>query len=57
MDTYTCAMCGETYKKGWSDEEAKEEYEEAFPCADSEEPIRVVCDDCYKLIMPGYKGE
>lgn len=44
---YTCAICGETYEAGWSDEEAEAEMEENFGEVD-EENRAVVCDGCYK---------
>lgn len=50
-DEYTCAVCGETYKKGWSDEDAFEEYQETFPDVPENEPMEVVCDDCYQRMM------
>lgn len=45
---YQCAACGEIYEYGWSDDEAQAEYEENFPTfAKRNEPVDVVCDDCY----------
>jgi hypothetical protein len=46
-ETYTCAACGETYAKGWTDEKAKAELEATFPSFEPED-CGVVCDDCYK---------
>ena len=51
-NTYTCASCGEMFKKGWSDEEAEAEYGKVFAEAKAASKERaVVCDDCYTLIM------
>jgi DNA-directed RNA polymerase subunit RPC12/RpoP len=47
---YKCAHCGETFKKGWSDEEAEVELKENFPDL-AGEPCLVVCDDCYTKFM------
>lgn len=46
-DEYVCAVCRGTFKKGWTDEEAKDELDEVFGLI----PIdvcEIVCDDCYK---------
>lgn len=45
---YTCAACRETYRMGWSAEDALNEYKENGFEEDSKV---VVCDDCYKKIM------
>jgi len=49
--TYTCARCGGTFGKGWSDEEAATEAAGSFTAVELEE-VAVVCDDCYKEFMP-----
>ncbi len=49
--TYTCAWCGETYKEGWTDEDA--EVRENFGEIKKEE-CRVVCDDCYNQMFPHF---
>ena len=49
-DTFTCANCGETFPKGWSDEEAAAEAEAIFTPAELA-ATEVVCDDCFKLAM------
>lgn len=46
---YTCAACGKTYPKGWTDEEAAAERERDFPGMDDDEAA-VVCDDCYQAM-------
>ena len=52
-DTYKCAVCRETFKKGWSDEEALEELENNWGI-DPEE-CDLVCDDCHKDFMEWMK--
>ena len=47
---YKCAMCNNVYNKGWTDEDAEKEFKENF--GDSTGETDVVCDDCYKKIMP-----
>lgn len=47
--TYTCSACGETYEKGWTDEEADAEYAEEFNGYTG--PCEIVCDDCYQAVM------
>ena len=49
-DTYTCASCGETFEKGWSDEEALEESAEQWGDL-PHDALAVVCDDCYQKMM------
>jgi hypothetical protein len=44
-DTFTCAACGDTFNKEWSDEEAKAEAAKKFP---NDSDMVVVCDDCYR---------
>lgn len=48
--SYTCSVCGETFDKGWSDEEAEAELTSTFPGQDKSE-CEIVCDDCYQEIM------
>ena len=48
--TFTCSSCKLTFPKGWSDEEARAEYEATFGAAPRGD---VVCDDCYKAFMGG----
>lgn len=47
---YRCEMCGEVFKKGWSDEQAKEEYKKNFNM-EVKEDDGIVCDDCYNKMM------
>lgn len=43
---YTCACCGKTSAKGWSDEEARKEKETLFPSVPWDE-MTLVCQDCF----------
>jgi hypothetical protein len=45
-ETFTCAMCGKTYDKEWTDEEAMAEAEGIFGDQLGDDPD-VVCDDCF----------
>lgn len=70
-ETFTCESCGETFPKGWTDEEAAAEAQELFPGIDPGDPAEAgtVCDDCYQRIMtcaraeapeligPGWRGD
>lgn len=49
QNQYTCAQCGETFDKGWSDDEALAELGTtwAIPIED----CAIVCDDCYNMMM------
>lgn len=47
---YECAACGEIYELD-PDFDAQAEYEENFPTyAKNNEPVDIVCDDCYKQL-------
>ncbi len=46
-DEFRCTVCGEVFKKGWSDEEAAAELEEEFGMDPTD--CAMVCDDCYKV--------
>ena len=49
MSEYTCASCGATFEKGWSDEESAAEREEVFPGLPESE-CALVCEDCYRAL-------
>lgn len=53
-EDYTCAHCGNTYEKGWSDEEAYAEATELFgkPPAEWNDEQVVICDDCFNKMHP-----
>jgi hypothetical protein len=45
------AGCGGTFAKVWTDEEARAEYQQTFADIPADEPIEVVCENCYQQIM------
>lgn len=48
-DTYICAVCGERFEKGWTDEEAAAETAELFGAeAAAADDLEIVCDDCFQ---------
>jgi len=50
-NTFKCCVCGGTFEKAWSDEEAIAEMKQEF-----DKPVEecdVVCDDCYEKLMQG----
>lgn len=51
---FTCARCGETFEKAWTDKEAAEEREQNWP-EWKEEDCDVICDDCHKAFMKWHK--
>jgi hypothetical protein len=54
-ELFRCAVCLGTFKKAWTDEEAKAEYVAAFPIESQMDPqLDLVCDDCY-LAMTTWK--
>ena len=52
-ESYTCERCGETFTKGWSDEEAMAEARDLFPAEHiaTPEDQATVCDGCFREIM------
>jgi DNA-directed RNA polymerase subunit RPC12/RpoP len=49
---YDCAMCRKHFLPAWTDEEGRAEQRENFPECPISEDDAVVCDDCYRKIMP-----
>ena len=48
-DTFTCAACGGTFDKGWSDDEM---WAEALVHGfDPHDQNVLVCDDCFEPVM------
>ena len=43
---YICEICGNTYKKGWSNEEAEQEANDIWGEIPLEEKA-IICDDCF----------
>lgn len=57
-DTFTCAHCGGTFPKAWTDEEAQAEADNQW--ADelgAGMDMAVICDDCYQRFMGWAKNE
>jgi len=51
-ESYTCAACGGTFAKGWSDEEARAESRDVCGVDPATDPtLAVVCDVCYRAIL------
>jgi rubredoxin len=46
-DTYRCAVCGEVFDKGWSNEEAEAERALMYGDAVPVEECSTLCEDCY----------
>ncbi len=53
-ETYNCAVCGETFTKGRSDEEARAEQHELWGDLPDEE-CDILCDDCFVEFMAWMK--
>lgn len=56
-ETFDCALCGGTFEKGRSDEEAEAEYQVTFTEEQKAEPRKIACEDCYREIMGWYDLE
>jgi hypothetical protein len=57
--TFTCALCGGTFEKGWSEEEELAEAAASFSPAELEDAA-VLCDDCYQpfaAALPGIRAQ
>lgn len=56
---YQCAMCKGIFEKGWDESAALKEAEEAFgkPVVKWNDDVLIVCDDCYKEILPANHPE
>ncbi len=48
---FTCARCGETFEKAWTDEEAAAEAAGLFSPVELED-VAVICDDCFCEFAP-----
>lgn len=46
-DTFTCAKCGGTFAKAWSDEAMLAEAEREYPWLKAKDRS-VICGDCYR---------
>lgn len=57
-ETFTCGNCGGTFVKGWSDEEAAEEYAVNMP-GETKDPAEqaYLCDDCYPRLLAWARDE
>jgi hypothetical protein len=54
--TCTCALCGGTFPKGWTDAEAEAEYQEKFGMAAPVGADRaILCDPCNELAEKAYE--
>ena len=49
-ETFTCALCNQTFEKEWSDEEAIAEAEADFGYF-NQAVFDVICDDCYRAMV------
>jgi hypothetical protein len=52
---YRCAGCHKVYEKGWSDEEAAEEWNRDFPGQPIDKDTSLICDICYEAINKDMK--
>lgn len=48
---YRCAVCGNIYEKGLTEEEAVAQFKEEFGENYQPEDCELVCDDCYNKIF------
>jgi hypothetical protein len=55
-DTFTCSRCGQTFRKEWSDEEAKAESEKQWGLPVADGTHSMICDDCYREFMQWLNG-
>lgn len=57
METYQCALCGGTFEKGRSDEDAVAEAKKLFGVdnANTDPSMLVICDPCFQTEMSTIK--
>ena len=48
---YECAACHGIFEKGWSDEEAAEEFHDYFPDLPIDDETALICDPCYEAML------
>ena len=54
---YRCDGCQGVFKKGWSDEEAKQEFYNDFPGDPIDETTALICDDCYEAMLQDMRNK
>lgn len=54
--TFTCGVCGETFVKGRTDEEAAAEMRTTWQPHEGDDDLGTVCDDCFKRVMAWAKS-
>jgi hypothetical protein len=47
-DEFSCEMCGGTFPKAWSDEEAEAEYVRLFGGDPKKDDVAVICEVCFR---------
>lgn len=47
-NTFVCAMCEETFLKGWSDDEAMAEFKRNYPGPAMKQEYAILCDECHE---------
>ena len=55
-NTYRCEACQGIFEKGWTDEEAEDEYSEVFGAAPTGDEA-LVCDECYNAMFVSYRDD
>ena len=48
---YRCAICGEVFIKGLTDDETEQQLEEEFGSSWTPDDCELVCDDCYQKMF------
>lgn len=50
-NNFTCSICGQTFEKGLTDEEEKEQFYNEFPEEEFDlDNCEYVCEDCFKFM-------
>jgi len=55
-DRFTCAVCGGTFDKQRSDDEALADMRQRCPGTVQDEPLEVICDECFQRLEEFRKG-
>lgn len=49
---FKCGSCGGIFEMAWSEKESKKEAEKNWGEKADIENMAIICDDCYKILMP-----
>jgi hypothetical protein len=51
-DKYKCALCKKSFISNWTNEQALQEFKDVFGDLVENQKKVLICDDCYKAMIP-----